>query len=146
MTTTIGRYLSDDHGRCDELFVALEQLTAEGELSAAGKAFEAFRSALEHHFAQEEEVLFPTFEQASGSTHGPTQVMRYEHQQIRTLLATMGDALARGDAEETLGVADTLLILMQQHNAKEEQILYPMSDRLLPAATVVDRMTRLVAA
>jgi hemerythrin-like domain-containing protein len=43
----------------------------------------------------------------------------------------MAACITHSDQEQYLGLAETLLILMQQHNAKEEQILYPMSDNLL---------------
>ena len=33
--------------------------------------------------------------------------------------------------QENSGIADTLLIMMQQHNMKEENILYPMCDQHL---------------
>jgi iron-sulfur cluster repair protein YtfE (RIC family) len=79
-------------------------------------------------------MLFPAFEQASGNTMGPTRVMRLEHRQMRETLAEMDGALASGDLEDFLGQAETLLILMQQHNIKEEQILYPMCDRFLGGA------------
>ena len=62
---------------------------------------------------------------------GPTRVMRLEHQQMRETLTGMASTLASGDLENYLGEAETLLILMQQHNIKEEQVLYPMSDRFL---------------
>ena len=41
-----------------------------------------------------------------------------------------------------LGVAETLLIMMQQHNMKEENVLYPMCDQHLAAemAQVVQRL------
>jgi hemerythrin-like domain-containing protein len=86
------------------------------------------RQAIEHHFDMEEKVFFPRFEAASGMTMGPTQVMRQEHAQMRDLFAAMEEALAGRDADAYLGDAETLLIMMQQHNAKEEQILYPMLD------------------
>jgi DUF438 domain-containing protein len=64
---------------------------------------------------------------------GPTQVMRLEHAQMRTLLDDAADALNAGNADDYLGQADTLLIMMQQHNMKEESILYPMCDQHLVA-------------
>ena len=39
--------------------------------------------------------------------------------------------LEKQDKDGFLGDAETLLILMQQHNMKEEQIVYPMAERLL---------------
>jgi iron-sulfur cluster repair protein YtfE (RIC family) len=43
----------------------------------------------------------------------------------------MNEALVARDAENFAGAAETLLILMQQHNMKEENILYPMCDQAL---------------
>ena len=65
-------------------------------------------------------MLFPTFEEISGMRQGPTQVMRMEHQQMRNLLARMSEAVSNGDREEILEVGETMMILMQQHNVKEE--------------------------
>jgi hemerythrin-like domain-containing protein len=80
----------------------------------------------------EEEVLFPAFEAATGMTDsGPTFVMRMEHDQMRGLLDQMGAALERGDQNALLDQGDTLLMLIQQHNQKEEGMLYPMSERAL---------------
>ena len=59
--------------------------------------------------------------------------MRFEHEQMRPLLAQLGDACAARDGEAYAGAAETLLILMQQHNMKEENILYPMCDQALGA-------------
>ena len=53
---------------------------------------------------------------------------------MREIFVAMNDVLASGDLEEFLGQAETLLILMQQHNIKEEQMLYPMCDRALGSA------------
>jgi hemerythrin-like domain-containing protein len=75
--------------------------------------------------------LFPAFEAASGMAGGPTQVMRHEHAQMRDLLEQMRGALARRAADTFAGAAETLLILMQQHNMKEENILYPMCNNSL---------------
>lgn len=73
--------------------------------------------------------MFPAFEAATGMTQGPTQVMRMEHRQMRGLMAQMQQAWAERDGEAFAGAAETLLILMQQHNMKEENILYPMCDQ-----------------
>jgi hemerythrin-like domain-containing protein len=69
-------------------------------------------------------------------TSGPTEVMRGEHRQMRDLLAQMEGALAVRDSDTFGGAAETLLILMQQHNMKEENILYPMCDNALGASDV----------
>ena len=142
---SIQEFMTGDHRHCDDLFVAAERLSADGDWESARRGFEAFNNAIEHHFTMEEEVLFPEFEQATGSAMGPTQVMRLEHRQMRDLFAAMGEAVERRDTEAFLGEAETLLILMQQHNAKEEQILYPMSERMLASrmGEVLQRMRAL---
>ena len=83
------------------------------------------------HFEAEEGVLFPAFEAATGMGHGPTEMMRHEHEQMRTLLAQLESACDAHDGDGYSGIAETLLMLMQQHNMKEENILYPMCDRVL---------------
>jgi hemerythrin-like domain-containing protein len=57
--------------------------------------------------------------------------MRLEHEQVRLLIENLKVMIENKDRDGILGEAETLLVMMQQHNAKEEQILYPMMDRLL---------------
>jgi hemerythrin-like domain-containing protein len=73
--------------------------------------------------------LFPKFEQATGSAMGPTQVMKAEHAQMRQLFKDMQSAVDDQDKDRYLGLSETLMIVMQQHNMKEEQILYRMADQ-----------------
>lgn len=136
----ISHFLGQDHKRCDDIFIQAEGLAAKGDVAGAGAACREFIDAMERHFGMEEQVLFPSFEQATGSTAGPTAVMRHEHMQMRDLFRDMLTSLDGGYNEDFLGAAETLLILMQQHNAKEEQILYPASDRMLEGEEVVSAM------
>ncbi len=129
--TTIRNLMTDDHRRCDDFFADAEQAVGKGNLEAAGAAFAHFRLATLAHFDSEEKTLFPTFEAKTGMTMGPTQVMRMEHAQMRSLFDDAGAALVSGDVDDYLGIAETLLIMMQQHNMKEENILYPMCDQHL---------------
>ncbi len=129
--TTIRNLMTDDHRRCDDFFADAEQAVGKGHLEAAQAAFAHFCQATLAHFDSEEKTLFPTFEAKTGMTMGPTQVMRMEHGQMRALFEDARTALASGDTEEYLGIAETLLIMMQQHNMKEENILYPMCDQHL---------------
>lgn len=50
---------------------------------------------------------------------------------MRDLLFRMSAAVQSQNQDEYLGYSETLLIIMQQHNAKEEQMLYPMADQVL---------------
>lgn len=131
--TTIRSYMTDDHRHCDDLFAEAEQAVGKGNLEIAQATFGHFRSAVLAHFNTEEKTLFPTFEAKTGMTMGPTQVMRMEHVQMRALMEEAADALKAGKTEDFLGLADTLLIMVQQHNMKEENMLYPMCDQHLSA-------------
>jgi hemerythrin-like domain-containing protein len=128
---TFTHQMGDDHHRCDELFAVAEQVVESGQWPQAEAAHQRFIAAMEQHLHAEEELLFPAFEEASGMHEGPTSMMRYEHEQMRTLFAQMGQALQARSSDDYLGASETLLIMMQQHNAKEEQILYPMLDQML---------------
>jgi iron-sulfur cluster repair protein YtfE (RIC family) len=145
--TAIAEFLAAEHRCCDERFAVTEEAAQTGDPVRCRTNFRQFQATMEHHFQKEEALLFPAFEQASGNTMGPTRVMRLEHRQMRETLAEMDSTLAAGNLEDFLGQAETLLILMQQHNIKEEQILYPMCDRFLDGAieSVIQAMRDLPA-
>jgi DUF438 domain-containing protein len=120
-----------DHRRCDELLAQTEEAVARADLGAAQGTFAAFAQLTLEHFACEEKQLFPAFEERSGMRFGPTEMMRQEHFQMRELIIVANEALVAGNLDTYCGEMETLLILMQQHNMKEENILYPMCDRHL---------------
>lgn len=129
MSTT--QALPVHHKHCDDLFAAAELAASKGRWVDCREAFGVFQREMAAHFATEEEVLFPAFESESGSLGGPTQMMRFEHAQMRALMTAGEHAAAASDGNGFFGALETLLILMQQHNMKEENILYPMCDRAL---------------
>jgi len=128
---TITALLTDQHNICDVLFAQTEQAVAAQDWALATAHFNAFHSATADHFNREEQVLFPAFESFTGNAQGPTSVMRFEHTQMRELFDELKNALNQQDSDEYLGLSESFLMLIRQHNAKEEQILYPMTDRIL---------------
>ena len=78
---------------------------------------------------------------------GPTETMRMEHRQMTDLVSQMTDAVQQRDKNGFLGLSETLLMIMQQHNMKEEQMLYRMADQVLggESAIVVDNMKKVAA-
>jgi DUF438 domain-containing protein len=140
--TTIRNFMTADHRRCDDLFAEAEQAVSKKSFDLARAAFGDFHSAMLAHFDSEEKTLFPTFEAKTGMRMGPTQVMRLEHEQIRGLMDDAVAALKSANVDDYLGLADTLVIMMQQHNMKEESMLYPMCDQQLSAElpAILDRL------
>lgn len=120
-----------EHQHCDRLFAAVEEEVARGQWTRAGETYSEFVRALEDHLRKEEETLFPAIEERTGMRAGPTEVMRREHTMMRDLLRQMEQEIARKNGVRYLGLSETLQVLIQQHNIKEEQILYRLADEVL---------------
>lgn len=130
MPNSISETLTADHRRCDRLLARLERAGGDDWAIVASAALE-LEQAMERHFRFEEGSLFPTLEGAAPMASGPTRVMRMEHEQIRQILGDLIAAAQARDADECRGLLETLHFLIQQHNAKEEAVLYPMADAAL---------------
>lgn len=128
MHEPISDLMTRDHVYCDELFAAAEG-APQGD--AARAAWSDYVASMHRHFDAEEATLFPALERAAGGSLPPVRVMLMEHGQMRELFAEIDAAASRGDWDEVSGLAQTLLVVMEQHNLKEQNVLYPMADRLL---------------
>ena len=124
-----------EHRACDELFATAEKHVIDGDFEKAEEQFVLFADETLRHFKKEEESLFPTFEELTGNTEGPTRIMKFEHEQVRGLLGKMAEAVENKDNDAYLSLAESMMILLQQHNMKEEQMLYAMCDRMIPQET-----------
>jgi len=90
------------------------------------------------HHAKEENHLFPMLEK-KGMPHdsGPIAVMLAEHAEGRRRLGNIADLLpaAQGDGRNAIAeIAENLLAyvnLLGNHIAKENNILFPMAEKLL---------------
>ena len=133
----ITSYMTADHKHCDDIFVKFENNIASENWPELASIWQNFTKTLNHHLTMEESTLFPEFESATGMTQGPSAVMRAEHKQIRALVYEIQEAINSQDSAQCQGVADTLMIMIQQHNMKEEQMLYPMCDQHIDATRVL---------
>ncbi|MCK9371915.1 MAG: hemerythrin domain-containing protein [Sulfuricurvum sp.] len=124
-------FMRDDHRSCDCLYADCESALLAKEVEKGRDLFSRFSETTLHHFDMEERELFITFEKRTGMMGGPTQMMRYEHQQLRSLLESMKLALNENRFNDFFGIGESMMIMLQQHNMKEEQMLYPMIDRAL---------------
>jgi hemerythrin-like domain-containing protein len=93
------------------------------------------------HHKKEEDVLFPAL-----MTHGlpkqggPVQVMLTEHEQGRRFVAQMREAAQRWEAgdqparAEVASAATKYVELLRNHIFKENNVLFPMADSVVPPA------------
>jgi len=122
-----------------------------GLFAEAAGFFSGFADGCHHR--KEEQVLFPAM-LAHGipDRGGPIGVMTEEHARGRALLRDLRDAAGRlaardADARAELAIAVRgYVALMRRHIDKEDAVLFPMAERVLPEATrdaVADGFARL---
>ncbi len=128
---TIKDFMTHKHRECDHLLANAEEAVENGDFDTALERYIAFKDETLKHFDMEEEYLFAEFEARTGMTQGPTQVMRMEHSQAKSLFEKMDEAYNAKDKERIYGLGESMNILLQQHNAKEEQMLYTMMQQHL---------------
>lgn len=143
---SVTRYLQSDHERLDAIVPEVVRLANEGSFAEARQRFGEFSCGLGWHIDVEEQVLFPAFEGLTGMTRGPTTVMRAEHVEIRERMQHVTDALASGDASATVAGLGALTAALGSHNVKEEQMLYPMTDRALGTPDAQEKLVRKIEA
>jgi len=141
----ISQFMTQEHRTCDTEFAAAEQAAANEKWEEAEEKFIIFSNDTLRHFKREEEELFPAFEAQTGSAEGPTQVMRYEHEQVKGLIGKLAEALESQDKDAYLSLCESMMILLQQHNMKEEQMLYAMCDRVLPPELKTETLEKMKA-
>lgn len=94
-----------------------------------------FKAALDPHSEREEGVLFSMMGVYIGTTSGPIAVMEYEHDQAK---AKIHEFLEKADCSKTVeekkNLADLVknaYFILTEHFAKEENVLFPMAERIL---------------
>ena len=133
------RVLGRQHCECDIALAAIEQAALDDRWPDAGRTFDEFIAQTEEHFAYEEYVLFPALQQANPMTTQPVAVMLSDHAQIRELASDMQIAIGDRRLDLLQGTSETLMFLLQQHNAKEENVLYPIADQLLDSQRLLQQ-------
>jgi len=140
--------LMDEHRVIERVLGALERAAAlvdDGTPVRPGLFLEAadfirhFADGSHHH--KEEGVLFGAMIEAGVPREGgPIAVMLAEHEQARLHTRAMREAAERwasgneGARPQAIEAARSYAALLRQHIAKEDQVLFPLADRAIPAA------------
>lgn len=109
-----------------------------GPLAALKASVDAFVRELDPHSEREEGHLFPLMAKYIGRTMGPIAVMEYEHDLAKTNLKRFREAVERlegaVDAERAKEIASYVIqahAVLTEHFMKEENVLFPMAEKLL---------------
>ena len=140
--------LMNEHRLIENVLGSLETcaLEVEGGLAlerAFVRDYAAFLRGFAYawHHGKEEDILFRRMvERGFSAESGPVAVMLHEHRQGRALVGAIhgvGDGAGDVTPAETaafLAGANGFIPLLRQHIQKEDNILYPMSERVLTPA------------
>ncbi len=150
--------LSDEHRVIEQVLACLERIAEEAETRtldvAAARDVVTFvqNFADRCHHGKEEQRLFPAMERFGlPRDAGPTAVMRAEHESGRRAVRAMAvqiDDAERGDATAARRFANEargFVEFLREHIAKEDQVLFPMADRMLPEAAQMELLESFAA-
>lgn len=146
MKTDITSVLVEEHKLILRMIALLERNAA---LSADGKycnwqfyndAIDFIRTYADRfHHAKEEDILFTALiDNGMPKDHSPVGAMLMEHDQGRAwvrALESAVDKVQRGDITARAEIASNARgysELLREHISKEDEILYPLSERILP--------------
>jgi hemerythrin-like domain-containing protein len=126
-----------EHGVFYAQFSHLEQAVPKAEtLRQVQDQGALLAAALETHACMEDRLLFVHLEPHLGAQAGPVAMMRLEHNDIERSLAQLPELKDLAGAQRLLLYA---VGVAREHFAKEEQILYPLSEQVL-GAEVLSRL------
>lgn len=123
----VSEVLEQEHRTIDGELAAFRTSLDTGEWKAS--EFVKAADALRRHIYIEEAMLFPPLREAGFVA--PVFVMIREHAEIWDELDTVTHSIAAHDGVEARRACDRLALLLDKHNMKEEQILYPQTDAAL---------------
>jgi hemerythrin-like domain-containing protein len=134
--------LLETHERLTELFLDHQLALLDLDIALAIERLNRFDVELRDHMRIEEELLLPIYERAGRVQGGPIEFYTGEHKRMLEFLARFGDRLEflkKGPANlkrEVIELFDDQALfkhLMEHHDMREENILYPTLDRVTGA-------------
>ena len=127
------------HERLTELFLVHQEALLLLDIDLALSRLRQFKAELQEHMRVEEELLLPVYSRAGRIPGGPIEFYTGEHKRMLEFLARFDEKLAqlqitRADLYrkiiELFDEEATFKHLMQHHDLREQNILYPTLDRI----------------
>lgn len=121
--------LLGEHGAFYALFDEIEDIAATEDAMAQWRGATTVLAAMvTSHEALEERLLFAALRPHLGNDSGPLAVLHAEHEEMERILAYMQQ---EPDVDRAILWISEALAAARRHFEKEEQILFPLAQRLL---------------
>jgi hemerythrin-like domain-containing protein len=144
--------MMDVHAGLDEQFAVHRDFVVGLEFARALSELEKFEQDLRVHMDAEETWILPVYRERAGKVlGGDPEFFTLEHKNILRNLQTAKDSLrklaadpgaGRRQAHEFLDEESMLLHLLQHHDLREKNTLYPRLDEVLSEAEREDLLRR----
>ncbi len=122
----------------DRLEAALGAPTWDAD--AVGREAAWLAGEVKAHNEAEEAHLFPLMDPHFGD-HSPVSCLRDEHRELWDLVSQLQDGLRQGDIPGAAKAGTRAVTTLRNHIAKENNVLYPMAERILTPADLA-RLTQ----
>ena len=129
-----------DHERLGLLLEAALGRIAAGDAAGCAAALTTFDRHLRTHIRIEEEVVFAAIERLPDEPVAQMSLasLRREHEVFRVFLGAIEQSLGRGQLQGIAYDLRELAAAFRLHHGREEQVIYPLLENTLHAATIVD--------
>jgi hemerythrin-like domain-containing protein len=137
--TDVTSFLSlvEVHEHLNELFLTHQEALLADDMQAAAARLAAYEQLLRAHMNDEEARLLPVYERAGRIQGGAVEFFTGEHRKMLEMLARIREQLARIGNEPTARDRIRLFdeesrykLLVEHHDQREQNILYPTLDRI----------------
>jgi len=131
------------HERLNDLFLRHQEALLEQDIVRARERLAAYERELLAHMRPEEDLLLPVYARAGAIPGGPIELFLGEHRKMREFLERFRTALAELEAHPTdrrrriIRLFDEQTMfkhLVEHHDLREQNILYPTLDRITTEA------------
>jgi hemerythrin-like domain-containing protein len=133
--------LLDHHKELDEMFLLHQEALLYLDLDRAVEILWEYEAKLLAHMKAEEELLLPIYQERAGRVPGgPVELFLGEHKKMRAFLQEFHKAIVQMQAEESARLRRSVLALLdrqfmykhlvEHHDLREKNILYPWLDRI----------------
>ena len=132
--------LLEVHERLDETFLAHQEALLERDIVLAAEHLHGFGQALRSHIRVEEQILLPVYRRAEPVRGGAAELFLAEHKKLCAFLDRFEQIMRQMEDRppdlkrrilHLLDLETSFKNLMEHHDLRERNILYPTLDRII---------------